>query len=94
MTTTNQEYHVASFVAQAPPNNTSALSELINQFKGAEVHGCSEEGKIVFTVEADTQKVIAQIIEKIHLTDEFFSISPVYHQCLNEAEHVELTQVN
>ena len=44
MTTTNEEYHVASFVAQAPPNHTSALSELINQFNGAEVHGCSEEG--------------------------------------------------
>ena len=95
MSESNNEYHVASFVAQASPELVTQLSELIGTFDGTEIHGANQEqGKIVFTVEADTQKAIARIVDNIRLTNEFFSISPIYHQFLTEPEAPEIKEVN
>ncbi|WP_448551432.1 chaperone NapD [Thalassotalea montiporae] len=88
------EYHIASFVAQAPPQLVEALSHFVNSYQGCEVHGHSEQGKIVFTVEATSQKAIAKIVDQIRLTDEFLSISPVYHQFLTEPQAPVTTEVN
>ncbi|REL25716.1 hypothetical protein DXX93_03540 [Thalassotalea euphylliae] len=88
------EYHIASFVGQAPPPLVEQLCQYITNFDGCEVHGSNEQGKIVFTVEAASQKAIAKVVEQIHLTDEFFSISPVYHQFLAEPQAPISNEVN
>ncbi|WP_448211470.1 chaperone NapD [Colwellia sp. MEBiC06753] len=79
-----QEYHIASFIAHSPPAKIDHSVSLIERFDGAQVHGKNEIGKIVFTIEGNSQQAIAQIIDQIRLTDQFYTISPVYHQFLNE----------
>lgn len=79
-----QEYHVASFVAHSKPESAQLVSAEIEKLDGAEVHAVSEEGKIVFTVEADDQRKIANNVDQIKYHDGLLSLSPIYHQFLAE----------
>lgn len=78
------EYHVASFVAHAQQQNVSAVSEEISLIEGAEIHAVSEEGKIVFTIEASSQKKIGYFIDQLKHHIGLLSLSPIYHQFLTE----------
>lgn len=80
------EYHVASFVAHAVLENLEQIQQAITAIDGAEIHATSETGKIVFTVEAASQKIIGRFIDQIRHNAGLLSLSPVYHQFLNE-EH-------
>ena len=80
------EYHVASFVAHTRPELSDQISNFICQHQGTEIHAVSEQGKIVFTVEATHQKDIANTVDQIRIHDELYSLSPIYHQFLNETE--------
>lgn len=81
--TINQEYHVASFVAQCMPQFKDKISEMINQLDGLEVHAIDPQGKIIFTCEAESQKAISRATEEIQHYPEILSLSPVYHQFLD-----------
>lgn len=82
--TPTKEYHVASFVAQVVPSQLSSVKEAINAVDGAEVHTSSDEGKIVFTVESEYQKQIADKAESIKQISGVLTMAPVYHQYLTE----------
>lgn len=76
------EYHVASFVAHAMALQLDAVKDEINRIDGSEVHAVSPEGKIVFTLEADTQQTIGQHIDHLKYHTGLLNLSPVYHQFL------------
>lgn len=78
------EYHVASFVAHAIQKNLQEVTEEITQTEGAEIHAVSDEGKIVFTLEASSQKKIGFLIDQLKHHIGLLSLSPVYHQFLTE----------
>jgi periplasmic nitrate reductase NapD len=80
------EYHVASFIAHSLPRGKQALANEIKTIEGAEVHAISNEGKIVFTVEANDQRLIANRVDQIRYHDELLSLSPIYHQFLTEEQ--------
>ncbi|WP_286262923.1 chaperone NapD [Thalassotalea atypica] len=84
--TQEHEYHVASFVAHGRPESSEVLSQEIIAIEGAEIHAVSEEGKIVFTIEANNQKLIAARLDEFKHHDELMSLSPIYHQFLTENE--------
>lgn len=81
------EYHIASFVAQANQENLADVQEKINLVVGAEVHAVSPEGKIVFTIEDNNQHKISQKVEELKYCQGMLTIAPVYHQFLPEAEN-------
>ena len=78
------EYHVASFVAHAIPAKLEDVQQAISLVPGAEIHATSEIGKIVFTVEAASQKTIGRLIDEIRHHAGLLNLAPVYHQFLNE----------
>lgn len=80
------EYHVASFIAHTMPIHSAELSAFIAEQAGLEVHAVSDEGKIVFTAEADTQKAIANLTDTVKNHTNVLTLSPVYHQFLNEEQ--------
>lgn len=80
------EYHVASFIAHALPEKTAALSDFITQQAGLEVHAVSPEGKVVFTAEGDSQKAIANQTDIIKQHGDVLTLSPIYHQFLDEQQ--------
>ncbi|GHE87209.1 chaperone NapD [Thalassotalea profundi] len=78
------EYHVASYVAHAQMHCIENVTNDISLIEGAEIHAISKEGKIVFTLEASTQKKIGFLIDQLKHHTGLFSLSPVYHQFLTE----------
>ncbi len=80
------EYHVASFVVQASPENLTDIEERINQIEGAETHAVSPEGKIVFTIEDCNQNNIGKKIDELKYLQGVLSLAPVYHQFLPDEE--------
>ncbi|MGB1199890.1 MAG: chaperone NapD [Thalassotalea sp.] len=78
------EYHVASFVAHAMLDQIEHVSNEIKITEGAEIHAASEQGKIVFTIEASSQKKIGFLIDQLKHHTGLLSLSPVYHQFLTE----------
>jgi nitrate reductase NapD len=78
------EYHVASFVGHAINKHIAELTEEITQIEGAEIHAVSDEGKIVFTIEASSQKKIGFFIDQLKHHIGLLSLSPIYHQFLTE----------
>jgi len=82
--TVTDEYHIASFVAHAMAEAIEDVSNAINAVEGAEVHATGETGKIVFTVEAPSQKKIGRHIDELRQHAGLLSLSPVYHQFLEE----------
>ena len=83
------EYHVASFVAHAMQKNLPEVTEEITQTEGAEIHAVSDEGKIVFTLEASSQKKIGFLIDQLKHHIGLLSLSPIYHQFLTEERLTE-----
>ncbi|WP_206483824.1 chaperone NapD [Thalassotalea sp. G2M2-11] len=80
------EYHVASFVAHAQNGHVEEVTSEISSTEGAEIHAVSDEGKIVFTIEASTQKKIGFLIDQLKHHIGLLSLSPIYHQFLTEEE--------
>lgn len=79
-----KEYHVASFVGQITPNYKDAISKTISNIPGAEIHVISDNGKIVFTIEAEKQHIIGQYIDSIKSDAGLLTVAPVYHQYITE----------
>lgn len=80
----DNEYHVASFVVQAMENQVLKVKSFIETIDGAEVHGISPEGKIVFTLESNSHKSIGIKIDQLKNHDGLITLLPVYHQYQNE----------
>ena len=78
------EYHVASLVAYAMPEQVSDVEAAINAIDGAEIHATSDEGKIVLTIEGDSHKGIGKKMDLLRVHKGLINLSPVYHQVLDE----------
>ncbi|WOH37297.1 chaperone NapD [Thalassotalea fonticola] len=82
--TETTEYHVASFIAQVDVSKEDAVRKSIEATPGAEIHASNDTGKIVFTIEADNQRIIGNYADQIKDQSGIFTLAPVYHQYLEE----------
>lgn len=80
----NKEYHVASYVLQATPGQEIKIKSEIAQLKGTEIHATNAHGKIVFTIEGETQTALGNIADQIKYISGVLTLAPVYHQFLTE----------
>lgn len=83
------EYHVASFVAHAKAQYLDQVSSDIKQSPGSEIHAISEQGKIVFTLEAHSHKAIGREIDRLKQHTGLLNLSPVYHQFLQQDQAIK-----
>ncbi|MDN3651888.1 chaperone NapD [Thalassotalea ponticola] len=79
-----KEYHVASFIGLIDMTQQHTVMQSIESTPGAEIHAHNEQGKVVFTIEADNQGVIGQLADQLKLAPGILSLSPVYHQYIEE----------
>ena len=73
------EIHISSMVVHAMPDHLQSVKETIGHLPGTEVHGESENGKLVVVLESQTQTYITDVIEKIATLDHVLSTALVYH---------------
>ena len=76
----SKEVHISSIVVHTSPDGLQAVKSDIERLPGAEVHGESEDGKLVVVLESDSQTHITDVIEKIGNFSHVLSTVLVYHQ--------------
>ncbi|TQV85953.1 chaperone NapD [Aliikangiella coralliicola] len=81
---TTQEHHVTSLVCQTIPGSTKNTISLVEKIKGAEVHGENTNGKIVVTLEGDSQAYLSESIEALRGIEGILTLAPVYHEYITE----------
>lgn len=69
--------HLASLVVQVHPDHEGAVCAAIAAM-GAEIHA-AHRGKLVVTVEAASESVIADTMNRMSLLDGVFSATLVFH---------------
>jgi nitrate reductase NapD len=75
-----QEVHISSIVVHARPNHLQTVKNNIEQLPGTEIHGETDNGKLVVVLETQNQGYITDIIEKINNIENVLNIALVYHQ--------------
>jgi len=75
-----QELHISSMVVHARAEHLASVKRKIEQLSGAEIHGESDNGKLVVVVETVNQGHITDIIDTINNLEHVLSTALVYHQ--------------
>ena len=78
-----QEVHISSMVVHARPEYLASVKRSIECLPGAEIHGESDNGKLVVVLETQNQGYITDVIEKINQLDYVLSTALVYHHIEN-----------
>ena len=72
--------HIASLMVQAWPDHLSEVTPLLNAIPGVEVHASEANGRMVVTVESDSDARLLDAISSIERTEHVVTASLVYHQ--------------
>lgn len=84
MQTGNGEYfkamNISSVLVNARPNLMNQVQGGLMALSGVEVHAATEEGRLIVTIEADSDQAVANMFEVINHLPGVLSASMVYHQ--------------
>ena len=78
--------NISSAVVHAKPGAAEAVRAKLTATEGVEVHALSDEGKLIVTIEADSDRATADIYGSIGQMDGVLSIAMVYHQTESDPE--------
>lgn len=82
------ELHIASLVVQALPAALDSVQPGVMDLPGAEIHAVGDTGKLVVTLETDTEAEMLDRMDAIGRLQGVLSVSLVFHQ----VDDVELQQ--
>jgi len=71
---------ISSVIVSAKPENGAALKSLLESTDGVEVHAVAEDGRMIVTIEAETEKDTVKTYELIGQMPGVLAVSMVYHQ--------------
>ena len=74
------EFHITSLVVHAASAEREALQQAINGLAGTEIHACTADGKLIVTIEGESQRQILDQVEAINGFAGVLSSSLIYHQ--------------
>ncbi|OOZ40034.1 chaperone NapD [Solemya elarraichensis gill symbiont] len=76
--------NICGILVHAQPTNFDAVRERLLSVNGIEVHGMSDEGRVVITLEEDDENAMADALHKVQTLEGVISASMIYHH--NEDE--------
>lgn len=71
--------NICSLVVHTRPENLAAVRTDLGTLPGVEVHGGSEEGKLIVTVEDTGENMAADTMAKINYVDGVINAVLIYH---------------
>ena len=74
-----KEIHISSLVVHAHPTRQSAVMTALAQFPDLELHASDDRGKMVITLESDTEAIILERLEQITRLEGVLAANLVYH---------------
>lgn len=72
--------NISGVLVRAYPEHVQNISKVLTQIEGVEVHGSSEDGRMVVTVEQDDTKDLSNLIASMNDVPGVLSTSMIYHQ--------------
>jgi nitrate reductase NapD len=81
-----QQFHIASLLVQARPEEIPGLKVQLNRLQGIEVHDTDARGRMILTVEAKDDRGLLGAITQIEKTKGVITTSLVYHQIEEDNE--------
>jgi periplasmic nitrate reductase NapD len=73
------ECHISSLVVHSHPDRVQSIIESLGFIEGAEIHGGAETGKLIVTLETDTESQVIERINAIQLLDGVLAATLVFH---------------
>lgn len=78
--------NISSAIVHARPGTTERLQARLSCLSGVEIHAATAEGKMVVTLENDTDQGMVEMFERIRQLDDVMSASMVYHHSESDPE--------
>ncbi|WP_262265975.1 chaperone NapD [Microvirga yunnanensis] len=75
----SRECHISSLVVHSLPDCMSSIAQSIGSLDGAEIHGGQDTGKLIVTLETDTESQVVERINAIQLLDGVLAATLVFH---------------
>jgi nitrate reductase NapD len=79
------EFHISSLVVHGLPRNLASIRNAISAIPGAEIPIADASGKMIVTLETESQGAVADALTRISLFDGVMSATLVFHH-VDEAE--------
>ena len=73
------ECHISSLVIHSRPERVSSIVESLGLIEGAEIHGVADTGKLIVTLETETESQVVERINAIQLLDGVLAATLVFH---------------
>ena len=72
--------NISSIIVHAKPTELSSVRGSLEQIPGVEIHAVTDDGKLVVTIETDTDGETASTFDRINTMDGVMSAAMVFHQ--------------
>ena len=83
-----REVHISSVVVHVAADRLNGISTAIQHLPGVEVHARDPAGKLIVTIESDSEAGIAERLNAIRDLDAVYAASLVYHH-VEDAEELD-----
>jgi len=78
--------NVSSVIVHARDGQSAAVQTLLQQQAGIEIHAASPEGKLIVTIETESDGDTVAAFDRISKTNGVLSAAMVYHQFESEPD--------
>ncbi len=72
--------NISSIIVHAKPAELSSVRGNLEQIPGVEIHAATDDGKLVVTIETETDGETAGTFDRINTMDGVMSAAMVFHQ--------------
>ena len=72
--------NISSIIVHAKPTELSSVRVNLEQIPGVEIHAATDDGKLVVTIETETDGETASTFDRINVMDGVMSAAMVFHQ--------------
>ncbi|OOY47558.1 chaperone NapD [Solemya velum gill symbiont] len=76
--------NICGILVHAKPTSFDGVRERLLSVDGIEIHGMSDEGRVVITLEEDDEDAMSDALHKVQTLEGVISASMIYHH--NEDE--------
>lgn len=72
--------NISSILVSAAPERAGQVKSQLEALAGVEVHAVSDDGRLIVTIEADSEQATVSTFEAINQQPHVLAVSLVYHQ--------------
>ncbi|MBI4987187.1 MAG: chaperone NapD [Rhodocyclales bacterium] len=78
--------NISSIIVHAKPTELASVRGNLEQIPGVEIHAATDDGKLVVTIESETDGETASTFDRINVMDGVMSAAMVFHQFESDPE--------